>query len=145
MSSSTSSPSAPDGLDALWAPVREAPDDEARHRSFVTYAVESGRYLEAIERYKALEKEPGLESLARGWQERIAAQVALKLLVKGPDAEAQLGELTRRRSKWMVGAGLVLCALAGVTWGRPFAAMGLVLGLPLVATGLVVYSRAKSK
>lgn len=145
MTSPPRSGASPDGLDVLWAPVREAPTDEARHRSFVTYAVESGRYLEAIERYKSLGEEPGLEALARTWQERIAAQVALKLLVKGPDAEAQVAELTRRRGKGLVGAGLVLSALAGLTWGRPFAAMGLVFGLPLLATGLVIYSRAKSK
>lgn len=145
MSSPPGSSAAKDGLDALWAPIVEAPTDEARHRSFVTYAVESGRYLEAIERYKVLEQEPGLETLARTWQERIATQVAMKLLVKGQDADAQLAQLTKTRAKYLVIVGLVFCALAGLTWGRPFAAMGLVFGLPLVATGLVVYSRVKSK
>ncbi len=134
-----------DSLAMLWAQVRAQPDEEARHRTFVTYAIESGRYLEAVDLYKVMAAEQEHADTARAWQERLAAQVAARLLTRPPDAAAQLADLSRRRGKIASTLGVIFCALAGLSWGRPFAAMGLVFGLPLLATGLVIYSRGKSK
>ena len=127
----------------LWAAVKERPEDETGHKAFVTYAIESGRYLEAIELYKTLTGEHA--DLGRTWQERLAAQVAARLLAKPADASVQLSTMAERRGKIAAGLGLFFCALAGLSWGREFSAMGLVFGLPLLATGLIIYSRAKSK
>ncbi|MCC7384563.1 MAG: hypothetical protein IT384_22135 [Deltaproteobacteria bacterium] len=80
-------------LEALWQRVLEAPEDEERHQKFVSFAVESDLFLSAIERYKALAKEGGaLAVRAEGFQKRIAAQAAAKVLSRsgGPRPPSRL-------------------------------------------------------